>query len=51
VTVREQEGHPSSLEQNVLNLMIDDGMAGERDFVEFLCTLHRRIRERVDAKA
>jgi protein transport protein SEC24 len=51
VTVREQEGHSSSLEQNVLNLMIDDGMAGERDFVEFLCTLHRRIRERVDAKA
>jgi protein transport protein SEC24 len=51
VTVVEREGHPTSLEQNVLNLMIDDGMAGEKDFVEFLCTLHRQIRARVDANA
>jgi protein transport protein SEC24 len=51
VTVAEQEGHQTSLEQDVLSLMINDGMAGEKDFTEFLCSLHRRIRERVEAKS
>jgi len=50
VTVIEQEGRQTTLEQDVLNLMVDDGMAGEKDYVEFLCSLHRRIRERIENK-
>lgn len=51
VKIEEREGHQTPLEQDVLNLMVDDGMGGEKDYVEFLCTLHRRVRERVDASS
>lgn len=48
VRVMQQEGHQSLMEADVLNLMVADATAGEKDYVDFLCTLHRRIRERVE---
>ena len=50
VTVMERHGHEAPLESNVLELMVDDAIGGEKDYVDFLCTLHRRIRERLGMK-
>ena len=50
VTIMERHGHEAPLESNVLELMVDDAIAGEKDYVDFLCTLHRRIRERLGMK-
>lgn len=50
VRVVQQEGpnHQSPMEADVLNLMVADASAVEKDYGDFLCTLHRRIRERVE---
>ena len=49
VRVLQQEGHQSPAEADILNLMVADATAGDKDYVDFLCTLHRRIREQVES--
>jgi protein transport protein SEC24 len=48
-TVLQEHGHQSPKEAEVLNLMVADATATEKDYVDFLCTLHRRIREKVES--
>jgi protein transport protein SEC24 len=50
VYILQQEEHKGLMEQDVLNLMVEDAMASEPDYVDFLCTVHRRVRERIPAK-
>jgi len=49
VRVLQQEGHQSLAEAEILNLMVADATVGDKDYVDFLCTLHRWIRERVES--
>ena len=48
VIVLQQDGHQSPLEAGILDLMVADAGAGEKDYVDFLCTLHRGIRDQVE---
>ena len=45
-----RHGHEAPLESNVLGLLVNDAIADEKDYVDFLCTLNRRIRERLGMK-
>ena len=49
VLVVQKENHQAPQEADVLNLMIDDAVGGEKDYSDFLISLHQRIRQRVDA--
>jgi Gelsolin repeat len=48
-TVVQEHGHQSPKEAEVLNLMVADATATDKDYVDFLRTLHRRIREKVES--
>jgi hypothetical protein len=48
IRVLQQDGHQSPQEAEILNLMVADVSAGEKDYVDFLCTLHRGIRDQVE---
>ena len=43
-----QQQNQSSLEADVFSLMVTDSNSGEKDYVDFLCSFHLRIRERID---
>jgi protein transport protein SEC24 len=45
----QQQQNQSALEAEVLSLMVADGNSGEKDYVDFLCAFHRRIRERMES--
>jgi hypothetical protein len=49
VLVVQEKEHQGPREHDILTLMVNDVAAGERDYVDFLCTLHRRIREKMEA--
>jgi hypothetical protein len=51
IPVIQGESQKSPREQEVLNLMIEDSMAGEPDYVDFMCMVHRQVRERIQAKS
>jgi hypothetical protein len=38
------------MEADVLNLLVDDAVSGEKDYNDFLCGLHQRIQDRLKAK-
>jgi protein transport protein SEC24 len=50
VLVVQKENHQAPHETDVLNLMIDDAVGREKDYSDFLISLHQRIRQRVDTK-
>ena len=44
-----QHSNQSSLEADVFSLMVTDSNSGEKDYVDFLCSFHRRVRERIES--
>jgi protein transport protein SEC24 len=50
VSIIQQDGHDAPMEADVLNLLVDDAVSGEKDYNDFLCGLHQRIQDRLKAK-
>ena len=50
ILVLQKDGHQGFGEAEILSLMVDDATAGEKDYVEFICGIHKRIRDRLQAK-
>jgi protein transport protein SEC24 len=49
ILVKQSEGQDSRLSQDFMRWMVCDSNTHERDFVDFLCDIHRQIRSKVDA--
>lgn len=47
VVVQADRGDKDPFEERVMSLMVDDTTSNEDDYVDFLCVLHRRIKEEV----
>jgi protein transport protein SEC24 len=42
------EYHKDPLEERVMSLMVDDSSASENDYIEFLVSLHKKVRQQVN---
>ena len=49
VIVRDTSDHDGEPSRDVIRWMVCDATSHEKDYVDFLCELHRQIRSRVDA--
>lgn len=50
IPVLQQSDHQGLRETDILNLMVEDASAGEKDYVAFLTHMHRDIRNRLQSK-
>ena len=42
------DGEKDPMEESIMGLMVNDSMNGEKDYMQFLVDLHRRVREKID---